>query len=234
MPKTYSLEEWNNFRPDNGADFFTLGDGESKIVRFLYNSTADYDIYASHYFYVNGKGITIECGEPDVMHPSGVCKWCAQGNKQLGRMVIPVFSESSNKVEYWTNRSANSTLVKTISAYFQQLEAQGKPVCSQRFQVTRQGTGKSTTYVALPIGSPDETTLQQFGTLKTGKELGVVKEADYQLDLQPTQPSNNGQQNPQMNNNFNQNYGGYNGQQNYSPNFGQPAQQATRRTTDVF
>lgn len=187
-----------------GNLFFKLSDGETKNVRFLYNTIEEVETSAmTVHEYKGEKFATIDCARVDG-DPIDMCKWCREGNQGVVRVVLPMYIEGENVIQYWTK---SYTFVRDVLLpAFRNLPV-GKPICSQVFSVSRTGNDwKNTKYSAVPnLQIPANDKLKDaYGEIKDPFEAGIIKPNDFTFDTQ-----NNTQQNAQ---------------QQYQP----------RRTADVF
>ena len=173
-----------------GSSFFKLEDGQSARVRFLYNTINDIVYYAVHEF--SGSNFaTIECPRGSQDDPVDICKWCAQGNKVVGRVVIPVFNEDTQEVQYW-KRSLKwcEDSLKPILMKF----TPGMPISGQPCEISRKGKKmQDTTYTIMPVVgvANDGRTKETFGEIKDPVEMQIIKPADFEFDPNANKDSNN-------------------------------------------
>ena len=189
-----------------GSSFFKLEDGQSKRVRFLFNTVSDVENNAYYVHVFSGKNFaTIACsrGEGEAID---TCKWCSMGNNKVDRVVIPFFLEEENEIQYWTR--SGKWVSDTLIPVFTNLP-EGAPISGQSFIISRKGkTMQDTVYTIAPDMrvQNDMKTKEQFGDIKDAFECGAIKPNDYDFDPKGNESNSNNQQIPQ----------------------------ATRRTTDVF
>jgi len=190
-----------------GSSFFKLDDGQKKTVRFLYNTVEEVKNAALVVHEFTGeKFATIDCSR-NPGDPADMCKWCSMGNNPVMRVVLPMFVEEDNEIQYW--KKSGSFVQKTLLPVFENLPT-GAPISGQSFIIGRTGkTMKDTVYTCAPnMKAPnDMKTKDQFGEVKDPFEINIIKPNDFDFD-------------PQANAQAGQNQ--------------EPAQQATRRTADVF
>ena len=191
-----------------GGSFFSLKDGESANVRFLYNNYNDVEAFVVHEFAKNQNYATIDCARQEG-DPIDVCKWCASGNRPVVRIVIAIYNEDTGEIQYW--KRSGSFVENTLKPYFDEIPA-NQPISGQVYKLKRTGKDmKDTTYTPIPVSINDGKTKDQFGEIKDPFEINIIRPSDY--DYNPdTQPANN-----------------QNGQ-----NMQQSAPAATRRTLDMF
>lgn len=190
-----------------GSSFFKLNDGESKKVRFLYNTVAEIENSALVVHEFSGKNFaTIDCSR-NPGDPADMCKWCSMGNNPVMRVVLALYVEDTQEIQYW--KKSGKWVNDTIMDLFRNL-APGAPISGQIFTISRRGKKmQDTVYTVAPVMSiqNDMKTKEQFGEIKDPFEINIIKPNDFDFD-------------PQANAQEAQNQ--------------EPAQQATRRTADVF
>ena len=204
-----------------GSSFFKLEDGNSALVRFLYNTIDDMIPVGAHIVKQNEQdkfGTVVLCGRETSDDPIDHCKWCAMGNKVLPRYVVPMYNEDSHEIQYWLR---TSNFEQLLTAQVEELD-QTKPISGQIFKIKRTGNDKSTQYMLIPTGNNDGKTKDSFGEIKTPEESNVIKPATYEFPV-----NNQGNYG-----NFGNNQGNYNNAQNNG--FANQNFQSTRRTTDMF
>lgn len=207
------------------SSFFTLQDGGVARVRFLYNTVEDIVPIVAHSINENGNYALIECAIVSNDTPLDACKYCLAGNKAVLRVVIPIFNEDTQTIQYWTR--SGSWVKKTLIPLLQEVPG---PISGQVFKLKRQGQQLDTNYTLIPdtTVAHDGRTKEHFGEIQNPVESGCVKEANY------TFPVNNNQQGFGNNQNFNNQ--GFNNQNNGFQNnqgFGNNngGFQSTRRTS---
>lgn len=238
-------------------DFFKLKNGEEVQVRFAYGNINDFGAYAVHQFDCPQKNpILVQCSN-ESNSQEATCPYCEKGMPRLLRVVIAVYRLDTNTIQYWTktNKWFMNNFVPLIS------ELQGQ-VCSQVYKIKRTGDGLDTTYTIIPVGQPDNTTVDMLGKLKDPiTDLKAIKTCDFAVPAgftpymgQSAQPQPQfGAQSFGTNYNPNYNNSNYNNQQYmtqqpYGSNLQQTqqpfntgfegpqytGQQATRRTTALY
>lgn len=191
-----------------GGSFFKLEDGEKKSVRFLYNTVQEVMASAlTVHEFTGDKFATIDCARLSSEDPVDACKWCAGGNNPVMRVVLPMYDEVSGEIQYW--KKSGSWVTDVLVPLFENLPA-GVPISGQSFVISRTGkTFKDTKYQVAPdMKNPnDNKTKDQFGEVKDPFDINIIKPNDYDFDPNGTVTNNASQG---------------------------PAQQATRRTADIF
>ena len=198
------LEDLN--KSGGGGSFFTLKNGETKKVRFLFTEVSDiqYVSFRTHVYNSKKNSVTILCSREDG-DPKDMCKWCASGNNSVVRCIIPLYSETDKEIQYWTGRSGkwvSTTLIPQLSNL-----PSGMPISGQIFNVSRHGDGLDTVFTIVPdLQTPnDKKAKNEFGEVVADVlDLNTIKPNDY--DFNP------------------------NAEDSTTPS----AAQSTRRTTDIF
>ena len=176
-----SLNDADKFT-GGGSSFFKLEDGEKKSVRFLFNTVQEVvDSALSVHEFTGNKFATIDCSRtPDESADS--CKWCSMGNNPVMRVVLPMYEEGSNEIQYWKK---SGTFVKdTLVPLFENLPA-GAPISGQSFIISRTGkTWKDTKYSVAPDMRKmnDMKTKDSFGEVKDPFEINIIRPNDYDFD----------------------------------------------------
>ena len=203
-----------------GSSFFKLPEGQSTNVRFLYTTVDDIiaEGMVAHVIQPSESGqaysTTVLCNKDSDDDPDEKCKWCASGNKQVGRYPLVLFNEDAQQVQYWLK---SKQYVDGLLAQLSAIIPQGQPISGQIFQMIRTGKGTQTQYNIIPKGTNDGKIASQFGEIKAPEERNLIRPADYDFPV----IANGGA-------NF-QHSGNYKQGNNFNGNF-----QSTRRTTDVF
>lgn len=174
--------DFQNYMKTGGA-FFSIKEGESASVRFLYGRYEEIPGYAVHSFYQDNKSIMIDCPRQNG-DPLDNCKWCAKGNPIAARVVFALFNEDTKQVEYWTRTL--SWMEKNFKPLVEEL-CIGKPISGQIFKIKRMGNGRDTTYTFIPIGGNDGKLPTEFPETEDPYSLGVIKEADFEFTPAPEQ-----------------------------------------------
>lgn len=211
---TGSFEQLVNHKSGGSGKFFSLKNGEEARVRFLFNKTDEIHMYNVHEF--TNPYVTIACARHDGESEDS-CKYCAQKNLRLARVVFPLYNIDTNEILYW-KRTVSFAKDKVVPL-LQEIESINQPLSAQVYKIKRSGDGRDTTYSVVPTGQPDGKTKEEFGVVEDPYDLGIIKETDYEY-VPAQNNSGNGGNNFSQNNYNNQSYGG----------FGNNPPQATRRT----
>lgn len=169
-----------------GGSFFSLKDGESANVRFLYNTYKDVEAFVVHEFNKNQNFATIDCARQEG-DPIDACKWCASGSKPVVRIVIPLYNEDTGEIQYW--KKSGNWVENTLKPYLDEINP-GQPISGQIYKIKRTGKEmRDTVYTPIPVGANDNKTKDQFGEIRDPFELNIIKESDY--DYNPDNGNNN-------------------------------------------
>lgn len=192
-----------------GVTYFKIKDNESVRVRFLYNTLNDIEYLAAHSLRQNGQYATVDCSRlPE--DPIDNCKWCAEGDRVVSRVVIPLFNLGTNKIEYWVR--SQSFVDGTLIPILEQIPA-NQPISGQLFIIKRTKTGSLPTDVSYTVMAElgtvnDGKQRTEFGEIQDPLEAGIIKPNDYTFPIVAPQNNNTATQ-----------------QNNFT---------STRRTNDIF
>ena len=141
----------------SGKYFSLKNDGDSKVVRILYNTAADMDGYNVHKIKVNGFDKEVNClrGYTD---PLDACPLCEAHIKTFVRFYVPLYDEETGETCLWS-RGQN------FYAQLNELSSRCNPLIS--FPVTIERHGKAgdiaTTYEMYSESDGDGITLEDLG-----------------------------------------------------------------------
>lgn len=215
-----SLEQAGKLN-EGGGKYFKLNPDESKQVRFLWDNWEEvsnnwcFGVHEIVTTLPDGKKqySTVDC--PRLDDAQAECKYCANKNAQVGRVIIPMFIVDEGKIQYW--KRSSSWVSKSLKPMLDEV-AHLPSIANQTFKIKRTGSGMNdTTYNVLPVmNASDNRTKADFGEIENPYEMGAIQRYGDSTAPAP-QPQGNAQ--------------GY-AQQGYA----QPATgyQPSRRTTDVF
>ena len=140
-----------------GKYFSLKNDGDSKVVRILYNTAADMDGYNVHRIKVNGYDKEVNCLR-GYMDPLDVCPLCEARMKTFVKFYVPIYDEETGETCLWS-RGQN------FFAQLNELSQRCNPLIS--FPVTIERHGKAgdmnTTYEMFSESEGDGTTLEDLG-----------------------------------------------------------------------
>lgn len=191
-----------------GGKFFKLKPDEFKTVRFLWDKWDDVSANMVHEISSsNSDGVrtfgTIDC--PRVGgDPNTECKYCANGNVAVGRVIIPLYNLDDNKIQYW--KRSTSWVAKDLKPVLDEV-ASLPSIANQTFKIKRTGSEmRDTKYtVTAVLNASDNRTKADFGVVDDPYKSGMIKKYGDESQSQ-------GQQNAQ----------------------GQNTSYQPRRTTDMF
>lgn len=140
----------NQKQQGNYVSYFDLKqDGEEAIVRFMYNSPEEFNIFTVHPIQVDGKWRKVDC--LNTPHESDKCPLCMAGNKAQKRFFIKL-------LHYVKDENGNVKAIPKIwersTAYVSQLKNlmdEYGPLSDNLFKIKRNGAKGSvdTTYVIM-------------------------------------------------------------------------------------
>lgn len=232
----FSFDQMMKHKTGGGNSFFRLKNNEEAKVRFLYNSFPDIEGYTVHEFNTNGNYATILCGRSEDDSKLS-CKWCAMNNTPVNRVVLAMYNEDTQEIQYW--KRSEQWVKDTLVPQLEEVVNQNQPIASQVFKIKRKGDGLDTVYSLIMLGAPDGKSKEAFGEVTDPFTLNIIRSTDYDFDPLAQQNQNNynqGNYNNQPNNNYN-NPQNYNNQPNYNNQNNQyynPNMQSTRRTNEIF
>lgn len=140
---------------ENRVQYFGIkNNGETKQVRFLYNTLDDIYFDVAHDVNINGRNQTIACLNSNGSNPAG-CPLCAKGHNQSVKLYIPVLDLTDNKIKVWTR-------FKNFIAQIQALAARNNPISGAVLEITRIGMPRDpkTQYTIYPIAANDGNTVE--------------------------------------------------------------------------
>lgn len=130
----FGLNDTDNYGGEGLANFFSLADdGDSAIVRFMYDSLDDISGYAVHRIKTgDDKEIIINCLR-SYEDPLDTCPLCANKNFQMARFYFSLYNEDASEIQIWTRgKQIVSELVKCLS------QVNG-PISGAKIRITRKG-----------------------------------------------------------------------------------------------
>jgi len=132
-------------------EFFTLkDDGDTEVVRFLYDNEDDLDIYAVHEVEIGGKKRYVECLR------TADCPLCVAGNRAKARMFLQMFVPKTSKVCTWER---GTKFIPIILGLFNKYGA----LVNREFEIERHGKkGDTQTQYQLYAMDKDDQTLEDF------------------------------------------------------------------------
>lgn len=153
----FGLNDASKYGGESLANFFTLADdGDSAIVRFMYDSLEDITGYAVHTIKNGDKEITINClrNYDDAIDE---CPLCAARNFQKAKFYLTVYNEDDEEIQIWTR---GKQIVPTLVNVLQQISGS---ICSGRVKITRKGAkGDKYTKYNMELIDTDDLTLEEL------------------------------------------------------------------------
>lgn len=131
----------------SSGGFFTLkDDGDSALVRFLYEDKEDLYGYSVHEVEVGNGTRYVDCLREEGDKPH-VCPLCSDGHRPVGRFFLKLMNEETDEVMIWER---GNTIWGVLE---QRLRRVKGPVCGTVFEITRIGRAgdPKTTYDIYPI-----------------------------------------------------------------------------------
>lgn len=165
------LDKYSN----NGKYFSLKNDGDSKVVRILYNTAADMDGYNVHSVEVNGFNTDVNClrGYTDEL---AVCPLCEAKKKTFVRFYVPIYDEETGETCIW-KRGQN------FYSQLSELSLSCNPLISYPITIERHGKAgdMATTYEMYSDSDNDGTTFDDLGvTMPDPIEMGALLDKTYE------------------------------------------------------
>ena len=141
------FNELDNYKTSGGANYFKLeNDGDSAMVRFMYNSIDDVEGTAVHTIPVEGSqwGRDVNCLR-SYNEPIDECPLCKAGYNVKAKLFVPLYNIDDDEVQIWTrSKSYGSKLSGLISRGTKK----GNNFVNNVFSIERSGKkgDKQTTY----------------------------------------------------------------------------------------
>ena len=163
-----------------GNKYFSIKDKESATVRFLYNTYDDINGIICHNVKVGDRYSLVACPREEGQ-PLDTCKYCSMENpnRPVLRVVIPLFNEGTNQIEYWVK---SGQYVDGLRMFFDEVIKLGKPIASQQYIIKRDGSGLDTKYAIIPTAVSDDKKAEDFGTIEKDpiNGLHMIKPANWE------------------------------------------------------
>lgn len=173
------------------SNYFSLKDnGDTAMIRFLYNDINDVQGVAVHEVQDGDKKFDVECIRA-YNEPVSKCPLCEAGNKQNAKIFVKVYDMDSNESKIWTR---GKTFFNTLSG----LCSHYNPLVSMPFEIERHGKkgDTSTTYQTYPT-QMDNSRIEDFPEINAEGTCFQVKSYAELLEYVQTGsfPINNSRQN---------------------------------------
>lgn len=129
----FKISEAEKFGGQGGAGFFSIKNvGESKRIRFMYNSSDEVEAYAVHEVKVNGKKRAVDCLR-NADDSLDVCPFCKNKMYPQVRVYIPVYDVEEDRMKIWER---GKSYIPKLRKIFEE-NALDKPLLSTVFDVTK-------------------------------------------------------------------------------------------------
>lgn len=153
----FSYQDADNYGNSGGSNFFQLkNDGETARVRFMYRTADDIEGVSVHEIKLGDKTRYVNCTR-EYSDPIDKCPLCKSGSKITAKVFVPLYDVDTGEVLVWERgKKFFPQLTELCSRY--------PNLVSQVIEITRHG-GKNdtnTTYTTWPLGSPDNTRLEDL------------------------------------------------------------------------
>ena len=131
----FSYEDADNYgSTGSGGSFFKLeNDGDKAYVQLLGHDMQDFPGYSVHEVYIGDKKKYVNCLR-EAGDPVDVCPLCANREKLLVKLFIPMFNIDDNEVQVWErgkkffrDLSGYCSHIKDVSEVVTEIERRGKP-----------------------------------------------------------------------------------------------------------
>ena len=155
---TFGINEADNYG-GNGAGYFNLkDDGDSAIVRFMYNTLDDITGYAVHNIELgNNRHLYVSCLREDYNEPLDNCPLCAAKNFQQAKFYFNLFDCETEEVKLWER---GKQILKKLVSVLNQIEG---PICGTPIKIIRKGeAGDRYTTYEFELMQPDGVTLEDL------------------------------------------------------------------------
>ena len=129
----FSVFDAENYGGQGGNYFSLKDDGDSAVVRFMYNSIDDIEGYAVHRVDVgNNKFRYVNCLR-EYNDPLDVCPLCAARNFQQAKFYFNLYDLDEEEVKIWER---GKQILKSLIPVLQQISG---PICGTPVKITRHG-----------------------------------------------------------------------------------------------
>lgn len=141
---------------ENTFNFFSIPDDKGvKRVRIMYSDVDDIAAYAVHRIKIGDRDRYVSCLRK-YDDPMSDCPLCADGNRQVVRLFIPIYDIETGNVCFWERGSKFYSRLSGLCARFPNL-------VSHVFEIERHGAkGDTSTQYEFYEISKDETTLNDL------------------------------------------------------------------------
>lgn len=148
--------EADNYKQDyNNTTWFSLkDDGDTAMVRFVYEDEDDILALNVHEVSIEGRNRKVIC-QRGYTDPIRDCPLCEDGNVAKLRMFVYVYNIDLQEIQIWER---GRTWQDKLAVLAKRVNKQGKPLCSQVYEITRNGVkgDMRTTYELYPMDILEE------------------------------------------------------------------------------
>ena len=137
----FSVNDAENYGGDLSGYFTLKDDGDSAVVRFMYDSIDDIEGYAIHKVTIGDRDVFINCLR-EYTDELSQCPLCANKNFQLGRFYFALYNETDEEIQIWTR---GKQILKPLMTALNDING---PICGTPIRITRHGASgdKKTSY----------------------------------------------------------------------------------------
>lgn len=174
----FGFNDIDNYGGGNSNYFNLKDDGDTAIVRFLYNDINDINGVSIHEIQVGDKKMDVECLRT-YNEPVSKCPLCEAGLQVSAKLFVPVYDIGAKQSKIWTRG-------KTFFHKLSSLCSRYKPLVATPFEVERCGKkgDPKTTYELYPQNS-DNCRIEDFPEILAENTSFAVKsfeELEYFLN----------------------------------------------------
>lgn len=167
----FGIQDSENYGNIKNNYFGLRDNGDTGIIRFLYNDINDVQGVAVHEVEIDGKRVDVECLRA-YNEPIHNCPLCEAGYKVNAKLFMPVFDVNANESKIWTRG-------KTFFQKLSSLCSRYNPLVGTPFEIERIGRkgDTNTTYETYPMQS-DNSRIEDFPEIKAEGTAFQVKTFD--------------------------------------------------------
>ena len=156
----FTADTADKYGGQGATGYFSLkGDGDSAVVRFLYNDVDDVEGYAVHEVEIDGKKKYVNCLR-EYNQPLDDCPFCKARKPQLAKLFVPLYNEDEDKVQIWERGKKFFQKISGICSRYNKA-----PIYQQTFEIVRNGKpgDTQTTYEIYRTDEPaDDSSLSEY------------------------------------------------------------------------
>ena len=134
----FGVNDAENYGGQGGNYFSLKDDGDSAVVRFMYNTIEDIDGYAVHKVDIGGNKYRYVSCLREYNDPLDTCPLCANRNFQQAKFYFNLFDVETEEVRLWER---GKQILKTLIPVLQQIKG---PICGTPIRVIRHGAAGDT------------------------------------------------------------------------------------------